>query len=186
MFGTGVDAGQTTIPPASRLRRAGSLRRRPDLEPVHGHRRVPQLGRVLGTERHGVLSQCPGALDADSRRHATHVRARASGRLGRPGQLCRPHRAAEHRRRIFPIPTCPASFASAATGATSRSRASCATSSGRTQLADQFDLSGDEMGWGVNLSSNIKLGNSTLRLAGRVRRGHPELYERCAGGRRHP
>src|SRR5687767_9686528 len=33
------------------------------------------------------------------------------------------------------------------------------------QLADQFDLSGDEMGWGVNLSSNLKLGNSTLRLS---------------------
>ncbi|GFE82824.1 hypothetical protein GCM10011487_48240 [Steroidobacter agaridevorans] len=33
------------------------------------------------------------------------------------------------------------------------------------QLADQFDLGGDEMGWGVNLSSNLKLGNSTLRLA---------------------
>jgi hypothetical protein len=32
-------------------------------------------------------------------------------------------------------------------------------------LADQFDLSGDEMGWGVNLSSNLKLGDSTLRLA---------------------
>jgi hypothetical protein len=33
------------------------------------------------------------------------------------------------------------------------------------QLADQFDLSGDEIGWGLNLSSNFKLGNSTLRLA---------------------
>ncbi|WP_129645165.1 DcaP family trimeric outer membrane transporter [Peristeroidobacter agariperforans] len=32
------------------------------------------------------------------------------------------------------------------------------------QLADAFDLSGDEMGWGVNLSSNLKLGNSTVRL----------------------
>jgi len=32
------------------------------------------------------------------------------------------------------------------------------------QLADQFELSGDEIGWGVNLSSNIKLGKNTLRL----------------------
>ncbi|MFC4313689.1 DcaP family trimeric outer membrane transporter [Steroidobacter flavus] len=32
------------------------------------------------------------------------------------------------------------------------------------RLADQFNLSGDEVGWGVNLSSNLKLGNSTLRL----------------------
>lgn len=35
----------------------------------------------------------------------------------------------------------------------------------KDQLQDQFDLSGDDVGWGVNLSSNIKLGNSTLRLA---------------------
>jgi len=34
----------------------------------------------------------------------------------------------------------------------------------KDQLPDQFDLSGDEVGWGVNLSSNLKLGNSTLRL----------------------
>lgn len=31
-------------------------------------------------------------------------------------------------------------------------------------LADQFNLSGDDMGWGVNLSSNIKLGDHVLRL----------------------
>jgi hypothetical protein len=31
-------------------------------------------------------------------------------------------------------------------------------------LADQFDLSGDEVGWGINLTSNIKLGDSVLRL----------------------
>ncbi len=48
LFGTGVDAGQTTF----RLRHAygelGHFGRRPDLEPVHGHRRLPELGRVLG------------------------------------------------------------------------------------------------------------------------------------------
>jgi hypothetical protein len=33
------------------------------------------------------------------------------------------------------------------------------------RLADQFDLSGDEIGWGVNLSSNIKLGPHVLRLS---------------------
>lgn len=31
-------------------------------------------------------------------------------------------------------------------------------------LEDEFDLSGEEVGWGVNLSSNIKLGNNVLRL----------------------
>ena len=65
MFGTGVDAGQTTI----RLRHAygelGAVRSGADLEPVHGHRRLPQHGRVLGAERDGVLPQRAGALDAD-------------------------------------------------------------------------------------------------------------------------
>ncbi len=32
------------------------------------------------------------------------------------------------------------------------------------QLADQFDLSGHKVGWGVNLSSNLKLGPHVLRL----------------------
>jgi hypothetical protein len=31
-------------------------------------------------------------------------------------------------------------------------------------LDDGFDLSGSEMGWGVNLSSNVKIGNNVLRL----------------------
>lgn len=31
-------------------------------------------------------------------------------------------------------------------------------------LTDPFDLSGSQTGWGVNLSSNLKLGNNTLRL----------------------
>ena len=48
MFGTGVDEGQTTF----RLRHAygelGQFGAGQYLEPVHGHRRVPQLARVPG------------------------------------------------------------------------------------------------------------------------------------------
>ena len=48
LFGTGVDAGQTTF----RLRHAygelGTLRSGPDVEPVHGPGRLPQLDRVPG------------------------------------------------------------------------------------------------------------------------------------------
>ena len=66
LFGTGVDEGQTTF----RLRHAygelGAVRRRPDVEPVHGSGRVPELARVLGPDRHGVLPQRPGPLDADA------------------------------------------------------------------------------------------------------------------------
>ena len=53
-------------------------------------------------------------------------------------------------------------------------------------LDDAFDLSGDATGWGMNLSSNLKAGESdVLRLQFTVRRRHPELHERLAGGHRH-
>ena len=120
------------LPPAARLRRARQLRRRPDLEPVHGHRRLPELGRVLGTDRHGLLPQHPDPLDADPGRHPADARARTPGRLGRRRQLRRPRRDRRTSRAASPTPTSPASTASAATGATSRSPASCATSSGTT------------------------------------------------------
>ena len=56
------------VPPAPRLRRARRVRRRPDLEPVHGSRRLPELARVLGPDRHGVLPQRAGPLDAGAGR----------------------------------------------------------------------------------------------------------------------
>ena len=53
-------------------------------------------------------------------------------------------------------------------------------------LDDEFDLSGDATGWGLNLSSNLKAGkNDVDPPAVRVRRGHPELHERLARGHRH-
>ena len=46
-------------------------------------------------------------------------------------------------------------------------------------LDDQFNLSGDATGWGLNLSSNINFGkNRCAPDAVRVRRRHPELHER--------
>ena len=53
-------------------------------------------------------------------------------------------------------------------------------------LDDQFDLSGDATGWGLNLSSNLNAGkNDVLRLQFVVRRRHRELHERLAGRHRH-
>ena len=53
-------------------------------------------------------------------------------------------------------------------------------------LDDQFDLSGDAVGWGLNLSTNLKPGkNDVIRASVLVRRRRPELHERLAGGRRH-
>ncbi len=62
MFGVGVDEGQTTF----RLRHAygqlGHVGAGQYLEPVHGPRRLPELARVLGADRHGVLPEHPGAV----------------------------------------------------------------------------------------------------------------------------
>ena len=185
LFGTGVDAGQTTI----RLRHAygelGAVRRGPDLEPVHGHRRLPQLGRVLGPDRHGVLPQRAGALDADPGRLAPDVRARAPGRLRRPGRLspiassCRTSRATSR------IPTSPASGVTAGdwgyvevAGIVRYMRV------GRHPRRPVRPVAADDIGWGVNLSSNIKFGDHVAAAAGGLRRRHPELHERRAGGRR--
>ena len=53
-------------------------------------------------------------------------------------------------------------------------------------LADQFELSGDATRWGINLSSNVKLGSThDPSVAVCVRRGHPELHERCPRRCRH-
>ena len=78
------------VPPAPRLGRAGPVRRRPDLEPVHGHRRLPELGRVLGPERHGVLPQRAGALDAVVRTATRASRSRSSGRARAPTRATSP------------------------------------------------------------------------------------------------
>ena len=53
-------------------------------------------------------------------------------------------------------------------------------------LDDGLDLSGDATGWGLNLSANLKLvESSVLRMSVLVRRRHPELHERLADRHRH-
>ena len=97
LFGTGVDEGQTTF----RLRHAygelGAFGAGQYLVALHGHRRLPQLARVLGPHGHGVLPQRAGALDAGERRRAQRdAGARAARRQRRRRHLLGPHRAAEH------------------------------------------------------------------------------------------
>ena len=114
------------------------------------------------------------------------ARPRASGRQRRPGHLRGPHRAAEHQgalpaARLLRLPT-----STRRSGATSAPPACSAAIKWDDVLDDQFDLSGDATGWGLNLSSNLNFGkNDVLRLPVRVRRRHPELHERFAGGHRH-
>ena len=121
------------LPPAPRLGRARPDRRRPDLEPVHGHRRLPELHRVLGAECHGVLPQRPVPLDpVAGRRLEFHGRARAAGRERRPGRATtRPSRCRASRH-ASPCRTSRPTSATRRAGATCRSRASSAGSSGTT------------------------------------------------------
>ena len=87
--------GADDVPPAPCLWRARQVRRGAVLEPLHGHRRVPELDRVLGPGGHGLLPQRPGALYADSGRHAAHAGGRAAWRIRRCRRAGRSHRAAE-------------------------------------------------------------------------------------------
>ena len=165
MFGTGVDEGQTTFRLRHAYGRAGQVRRGPDLEPVHGHGRVPELARVLGPDGHGVLPQRPGALDADpGATRDLHAGARAPGRERRRRRARRPHRTAEHQGPQFPMPD----FTGAlplwrARAATSRSPGCSAGSSwDDTARRSSSTCPATRRGWGINLSSNVKLGRDTI------------------------
>ena len=75
------------LPPAPRLRRVGPDPRRPDQQPVHGRRRVPEHDRLLGPGGHGVLPQRADPLDAvQDGQQPLRDRHRASGQRHRLGQ----------------------------------------------------------------------------------------------------
>ena len=69
MFGTGAGRRPDDHPPAPRVRRARSVRRGPDVEPVHGHRRVPELASSTGVRTAWRSSATCSSLDADPGRH---------------------------------------------------------------------------------------------------------------------
>ena len=121
------------VPPAPRLGRARPDRGGPDLEPVHGPRRLPELDRVLGPERHGVLPQRAVPVDAVAeRRLELHGRAGAAGGQRRPGDLRRAHRARGRQGSLPAARTSRRTSARRAAGATSRWPACCGRSSGTT------------------------------------------------------
>ena len=89
LFGVGRGRGSDTT---FHLRHAygelGPFGAGQDREPVHGCRCVSEHARVLGAERGRRLPQRAGPLDADSRRHAIDLRARAPrGGSGDEGRL---------------------------------------------------------------------------------------------------
>ena len=119
--------GPDDIPPAPRLGRAGPGRGGPDLEPVHGPRRLPELDRILGPYGHGVLPERPAPLDALAEgRLALRDRSRAAGGERGPGRLRGPHRAPGREGPVPPAGSLRAVPSRRAAGVTCSSRASCA------------------------------------------------------------
>ena len=134
LFGTGVDSGQTTF----RLRHAwgelGQFAAGQYLEPVYRSGRVPQLARVPGADRPGVVPQRPVPLDPGGEgAQQPDVRARAPRRQRRPGRLRGPYRAAEHQSPLPDAGPLGRLQGDPERGATRASRASCAGSSGTTR-----------------------------------------------------
>ena len=189
MFGTGGDAGQTTI----RLRHAWGQWKQigagqtnsqfmdPDV--------FPNIARVLGTERHAVLPQRRRCSGSRSRRR---LERRASpskrpGASGDAGVVRRPCRAAE-RQGPVPAPDFTGHYRLARqVGLRRRSAARSATSSGTTCCRTTVRPERQRLGWGISLSSNLKVDAkaTSLALAVRLRRRHRELLQRRADRHRH-
>ena len=188
LFGTGVDAGQTTF----RLRHAygelGHVRRRPDLEPVHGPDVFPNSLEYWGPTgmvffRNVQVRWMP--IQGDTRPDA---RARAPGRQRRRRASTPTASSCRTSRRRFPLPDLSGEYTlRRQAGATSEVAGILREIKWDDVLDDQFDLSGSATGWGINLSSNLKFGKNERASACSCvyRRGHPELHERLAGRHRH-
>ena len=150
-------------------------------------RRLSKHPRLLGTEWHALLPQRPGLLAADqSRQHAIHDRTRASGRERRRRHLCRSRRAEEHCAAL----SCPRHLRRVSVRPKKWGYVELAGIvrwiRWDDMLADTLDLGGGTTGWGLSLSSNIKLGEARRPApAGHLRRRRRELLQRRARGRRH-
>src|SRR5262249_53930421 len=101
LFGVGPQAGQTTLGLTHAHGEPGPVGAGPTPSALMGPPRVPPLARVLGAERHGLLPQRAGALDAAQGRQPADPRSRAAGRQRRPGTLQQRARAGRHHR---PLP----------------------------------------------------------------------------------
>ena len=181
--------GTDDVPAAPRLGRAGrrSAPARPGARswtPTSSRTRSSTGDRTAWCS--SATCRCAGRpwQDGDSR---FTVALERPGRQRRPGRLRRPHRA---RGRQGPLPAARPLGAlphGAATGATSRSPASCGRSSGTTSTTTR-STSRRRHGLGHQPQLEHQAHGQEARgprLSVRLRRGHPELHERRAGGRRH-
>ena len=121
----------------------------------------PNSLEYLGPDRHGVLPQRAGPLDADQS-ETTHLtlaleRPGASGDQG----VYADRIELQNIKARFPVPDFSRRVPhEREVGLRPRSPACCAQIKWDDVLDDQFDLSGSATGWGMNFSSNLKSGEN--------------------------
>jgi hypothetical protein len=185
LFGTGVDAGQTTF----RLRHAWG-----ELGQVGaGQTWSPFMD--IDVFPNSVEYWAPPAWSSSATvqlrwtpvvewRLALRDRLERPGASADQGRLRGPHRAAGRQGR-FPLPALSAHYRRAGGWGHVQVAGIVRQMKWDDLNTDQFDLSGDATRLGLNLSSNVKIAKNTSHGVRRLRRGHPELHERRARGRGH-
>jgi DcaP outer membrane protein len=163
MFGTGADAGQTTI----RLRHAygelGQFGAGQTWSPFMDIDVFPNSVEYWGPNgmaffRNVQVRWMP--IQGDTRLTIALERPGASGDQGDYADRIELQNITPH----FPYPDVSAEFRLGGDWGYVEAAGIVRWIEWEDNLADQFDLSGDEVGWGINLTSNIKLGDSVLRL----------------------
>ncbi len=168
MFGVGGDAGQTTI----RLRHAwgqwkqfGAGQTNSQFMDVDV---FPNIARLLGTERHALLPECRRCSGSPTVTGDSNARVaiETSGCERRRRRARRPRRAAERRRDGFRRPTSRVTIASRPeVGLRAGRRRAALHRVRRPHPDDRFDLNGHVWGWGISISSNVKVRRRTTCCA---------------------
>ena len=171
LFGTGVDSGQTTF----RLRHAwgelGQFAAGQYLEPVYRSGRVPQLGSStwgptgLAWYRNVQFRWTPVAEEHSNLMFALE-RPGASGDAG----VYADRIELQNINPRFPMPDFTAAYKSIQNWGYARVAGQLRKINWDDMLADQFDLSGDAIGWGLNFSTQPQ-GRLEGCHSGGVRRG---------------
>jgi hypothetical protein len=164
LFGTGVDAGQTTF----RLRHAygelGQFGAGQTWSPFMDIDVFPNSVEYWGPNgmvffRNVQVRWMP--IQGDSRLTIALERPGASGDAGDFADRIEIQNLRGH----FPYPDLSAEYRHAGDWGYIEAAGIVRYMEWDDTLDDQFDLSGSTTGWGINLSSNVKLGDSVLRLS---------------------
>ena len=155
LFGTGVDAGQTTF----RLRHAygelGHFGAGQTWSPFMDPDVFPNSIEYLGPERHGVLQERPGALDAAHGPTAVTLAVERPGASGDAGVYADRIELQNIKPR-FPLPDFSGNIRQSGDWGHVQVAGIVREIKWDDTLQDQFDLSGSATGWGINISTNFK------------------------------